>query len=103
MIPTLTLEAWYSHSLWDQVAEDPAERDAFLERFAGLSILIGEKQTVEEWVAERIKYWTHFAPVSAHLIDNRKTGPADVLWGPGPLGRTARRLASLVVAGWMGA
>lgn len=94
------LDAWYSASIWDQVAGDEEERDLWLERFTGFSILIAERQTSEEWIAEAMKRWCYRPPVSAHLIDNRKSGPPEVFWGPGPGGRLARRLADVVTAAW---
>ena len=102
MTATIMIDAWYSGSVWSQVAEDEEARDLFLERFAGLSILIQERQTAAEWVRDTAKRWTYRPPISGHLINNHETGPADVWWGPGPGGCAARKLASLVTFAYGG-
>lgn len=84
------------------MASDPVVRDAFLERYTGLSILIQERQTVEEWIADTMKRWCYRPPVAVHLIDNHKQGPPDVWWGPGPGGRAARTLSEVVAAAMVG-
>ena len=91
--PTIVVES-YELLLWERLARNPAERDRFLEEFTGLSLLIGERQTAEEWIAEAIERWCYRPPVSAHLIDNHSASRVpDMFWGPGPAGRYARALA----------
>ena len=89
----------YKSDLWDTIAADPATLNAFLEEFAGLrfDLQLNRIQTTEEWIAETVKAWTYRPPISAHLIDNRASGPPVVFFGPGPGGRAARQLVEIIL------
>lgn len=93
----------YEMNLWDAVASDPVERDAFLARFPGLALDIDEYETSEEWLAAAHARWCYRPPVLGRMwtkTDNFRTGLPQILLGPGPIGKAARALVEGVTFQW---
>lgn len=95
---TIVVES-YEMTLWEAVAHDPVERDAFLEQYAGLAVDIGERESAEDYIAEARKRWCYRPPVIGKTwtkADNHRTGLPEVNFGPGPIGEAGRQLIECI-------
>lgn len=101
MMPTEIVVESYEMSLWDAVAHDAVEREAFLERYVGLAFAVGERETSEEWLAEAHDRWSYRPPVLGRMWtkdDNLRTGRPHVMLGQdGTLGHAATVLLEWVM------